>query len=358
MNAEIIALIGFLIAAYAIVANDAIQTLGTFLSSNSNRPWWVLWLYAGSVLLIVFLYSWFRYDGDVTYGRLEKFPEPAGGLTWLHVIPPVVVLVLTRFGIPVSTTFLVLTMFAPSNMGGMLTKSLMGYLVAFVLGLLVYRYVAKTLEKRWIDSPSDAPGRTWVALQWCSTGFLWSLWLMHDLANIFVYLPRRLSIAYLVFAAVTMLVLHAIMFAFRGGEIQKIVLSKTNTTDIRSATVVDFLYAFILLFFKELNNMPMSTTWVFLGLLAGREIAITLNSKQKSLKATGKLVLSDGAKAGIGLAISVLLAIGLPGINHSLNEGSSLTASEPVTITVEPKGAREQNAAREQSAALANTPLH
>lgn len=34
--------IGFLMAAYSIVANDAIQTLGTFLSSNSHRPWWVL----------------------------------------------------------------------------------------------------------------------------------------------------------------------------------------------------------------------------------------------------------------------------------------------------------------------------
>ncbi|MEL6973478.1 MAG: hypothetical protein AAFO02_25200, partial [Bacteroidota bacterium] len=36
----------------------------------------------------------------------------------------------------------------------------------------------------------------------------------------------------------------------------------------------DFLYALILLFFKEFSNVPMSTTWVFLGLLAGREIAI------------------------------------------------------------------------------------
>lgn len=210
--------------------------------------------------MVVFLYSWFRYDGDVTYGRLEKFPEPVGGLSWLHVVPPFVVLILTRFGIPVSTTFLVLKTFAPGNMGSMLSKSLVGYVVAFALGLVVYRSVTKSVEKRWIDSANQPPGQGWVALQWCSTAFLWSLWLMHDLANVFVYLPRRLSVAYLVFAAVTMLVLHAIIFAFRGGEIQKIVLSKTNTTDIRSATVVDFLYAFILLFFKEWNNMPMSTT--------------------------------------------------------------------------------------------------
>ncbi|MEM9261646.1 MAG: hypothetical protein AAGA62_18540, partial [Bacteroidota bacterium] len=55
---------------------------------------------------------------------------------------------------------------------------------------------------------------------------------------------------------------------------QKIVKAKTNTTDIRSATLIDFTYGIVLLFFKEFSNVPMSTTWVFLGLLAGREIAL------------------------------------------------------------------------------------
>ncbi len=46
LNMELLVMIvGFTLAAYAIVANDAIQTLGTFLSSNSHRPWWVLWLF-------------------------------------------------------------------------------------------------------------------------------------------------------------------------------------------------------------------------------------------------------------------------------------------------------------------------
>jgi hypothetical protein len=64
------------------------------------------------------------------------------------------------------------------------------------------------------------------------------------------------------------------IFYSRGGAIQEIVKAKTNTVDIRSATIIDFLYALILLFFKEFSKVPMSTTWVFLGLLAGREIAI------------------------------------------------------------------------------------
>ena len=32
-------------------------------------------------------------------------------------------------------------------------------------------------------------------------------------------------------------------------------------------------------FFKELNDLPMSTTWVFVGLLCGRELAIATHHK-------------------------------------------------------------------------------
>ena len=50
---HLFALAGFCLASYSIVGNDAIQTLGTFLSSNSKRPWWVLWIFACSILVSV-----------------------------------------------------------------------------------------------------------------------------------------------------------------------------------------------------------------------------------------------------------------------------------------------------------------
>ena len=31
----------------------------------------------------------------------------------------------------------------------------------------------------------------WTIAQWLSTGFLWHMWLSHDIANVFVYLPRN-----------------------------------------------------------------------------------------------------------------------------------------------------------------------
>ncbi len=315
---EILMIAGFLLAAYSIIANDAIQTLGTFLASNSHRPWWVLWIFGGGVLAFVILFGWISSGGDPAYGRLEKFPEPAGGITWIHVVPPLVILMLTRFGIPVSTTFLVLAIFNPGNIDEMLIKSGAGYLVAFVVAILVYRFVINNVTEYFEKTKNEPIPFYWVMLQWLSTAFLWSMWLIQDLANIFVYLPRTLSLVEVMLATAFMVGLIGIVFYQFGGEIQKIVTSKTGTTDIRAATIIDFIYAIILLVFKEWSNMPMSTTWVFLGLLAGRQFAITLHMYNPPLNETSRLVLSDAAKAGLGLIVSLTLAFGLPPLYNAL----------------------------------------
>jgi hypothetical protein len=39
--------------------------------------------------------------------------------------------------------------------------------------------------------------------------------------------------------------------------------------------MINLFFAFILFYFKEASKVPMSTTWVFLGLLAGREIGMS-----------------------------------------------------------------------------------
>ena len=149
-------------------------------------------------------------------------------------------------------------------------------------------------------------------LQWLSTGFLWSQWLIQDLANIFVYLPRDMAAGWLVFGSGLLVILLGIVFYQFGGEIQKIVTSKTDTTDIRAATIIDFIYGMVLLIFKEWSNMPMSTTWVFLGVLAGREFALSMYLADTDARATARKVLFDAGKALSGLVVSVILAFGLP----------------------------------------------
>ena len=301
-------LLGFALAAYSVVSNDSIQTLGTFLSSNAHRPWWLLWLFSGGILVAVLLYGWLMNDGDPAYGRLAAFPAPEGGVGWLHVAAPFTLLVLTRFGVPVSTTFLVLSVFAPGNIQAMLVKSLSGYLVAFLVAIALYFAVRRLNDHlRRMAGSEEASATRWVVLQWASTAFLWSQWLIQDLANIFVFVPRTIGSWGLVGALAVLLAMQGVIYYQRGGRIQYIVTTKSMTADTRSATIIDFVFGLILMVFKEWSNMPMSTTWVFLGLLAGREIAMTLQTGG-SRAATAKLIGLDAFKAFSGLVISVLLA--------------------------------------------------
>ena len=331
---EIFALIGFFFAAYAVIANDSIQTLGTFLASNSHRPWWLLWLFAAGIMVAALLFQLFWGGGDIADGKLNKIPYPEDGIQWWHALPPIVLLFLTRFGIPVSTTFLVLTVFALSGgsategvMGSMLLKSLLGYVVAFAAGAVVWLLISRMWEV-WVGRTRDDDERLhplWTVFQWGTTGFLWWTWLLQDFANIFVFMPREPvfaddgTITMMVFrpeiivgGALLMAAMMAYIFKTRGGEIQKIVLSKTHTTDIRAATIVDLIYAIVLFYFKEMNDVPMSTTWVFLGLLAGREMAISFVTALRDRGAAMMDVGSDAGRALIGLIISVILAVGMP----------------------------------------------
>ena len=314
---EFYMIIGFLLAGYSVIANDSIQTLGTFFSSNGHRRWYVLWFFVSGVLILVIGYSWFMNDGDPAYGRLEKFPVPEGGVSWIHAIPPLALLILTRFGVPVSTTFLVLTVFAvtggqPGNLTAMLIKSSVGYVVAFSAAFVLFALLFKRLTEHFHRTQGSEIPRYWVVLQWSSTAFLWSQWLIQDLANIFVYFPRQLSLEWFIGGIVFLVLLQGYIVYRFGGEIQKIVTSKTDTTDIRAATLIDLIYGIILLIFKEWSNMPMSTTWVFLGVLAGREFALSLYLSDVKRKKTATKVFSDAGKAFAGLVVSVVLAFGLP----------------------------------------------
>lgn len=329
---EFLALLGFMIAAYSVVANDAIQTLGTFLSSNSKRPWWVLWIFAASVLIIVMIAGYHTQSGDIAFGRLNRLPYPEGGVQWYHVLPPAVLLILTRYGIPVSTTFLVLTVFALTGgeategvLGKMLIKSGLGYGVAFAFGAFVYILISRSWS-RWIANTKDQKLPVyWTVLQWSATAFLWWQWLEQDFANIFIFLPRTtietagvtqvtFDLNILILATIVMTLYLGWVFKNRGGEIQKIVLVKTNTTDIRAATLIDVMFAITLYIFKEMNDIPMSTTWVFLGLIAGRELAISFVAGLRPRNETVKDVIADMGRLFLGLVISILLAVIVPWI--------------------------------------------
>lgn len=317
-NPAIAMWIGFMLAGYSTIANDSIQTIGTFLASNMKRPWWVLWLYIGGIFVVTMTYSWITFDGDVSHQRLtaKGFAQAPQSFEYLQVVAPLFLLILTRLRMPVSTTFLILSCFSASTDGisSVLTKSLSGYFLAFIAAIVVWSALSRFFEKWFIGKP----GAWWVPFQWITSGALWMVWLMQDAANIAVYLPRSLHVGEFVAFTAYIFAGLGVLFYLKGDRIQDVVMEKSKVTDIRAATIIDLIYAFILYYFKVVSVVPMSTTWVFLGLLGGREIAMAItNTGTKSPKRALQMIGKDVLYAGIGLLISILLAIA---INPNIKE--------------------------------------
>jgi hypothetical protein len=320
--------LGFLFAAYSAVANDSIQSLGTFIESNRHKKWWILWLFTGLIFLATVTFSWVYFDGDVTYQRLTKpdgsspYPHPTQ-FSFFQIIAPLVLLILTRLRMPVSTTFLLLSVFSADSSGitSMIGKSISGYALAFVLSFLVWYFSYRTI-RRFFKGRKTHVG--WTVLQWSVSGSLWAVWLMQDGANIAVFLPRQQSgFEFTVFAGTIFLGL-GLLFYLRGDKIQEIVSEKVRIGDVRAATLVDFTYVLLLLYKLFISTIPMSTTWVFLGTIGGREIAINLarlkRGKTHKVKAV-RVVVRDLSYALIGLAVSMVLAIAaMPAVRSAAME--------------------------------------
>ncbi|MGB8705230.1 MAG: hypothetical protein WCD31_09390 [Gillisia sp.] len=314
-NSQVAMWLGFLFAAYATVANDSIQSLGTFIESNRHRSWWVLWLYIGGIFLATVIFSYVYFHGDVTYQRLlnpdgtTNYPHPVH-FSFFQIIAPLVLLILTRLRMPVSTTFLILSVFSADTSGitSVVSKSISGYVLAFILSFAVW-YFSYNIIKKYFKSRKLH--NAWSVVQWIVSGALWAVWVMQDGANMSVFLPRRQSVPqFIAFSTIVFLGL-GLLFYLRGDKIQRVISEKVRISDIRAATLVDLTYVILLIYKLFISTVPMSTTWVFLGIIGGREIAISLartKKGKKHRKKAGKMIFRDFAYAAIGLIISVALA--------------------------------------------------
>ncbi|CAM4145808.1 hypothetical protein [Gillisia limnaea] len=323
--------LGFFFAAYATVANDSIQSLGTFIESNKARPWWIMWLFIGGIFLATVTFSWIYFDGDVTYQRLLKpdgttnYPHPVN-FSFFQIIAPLILLILTRLRMPVSTTFLILSVFSADTSGitSVIWKSWSGYILAFILSFLVW-YLSYNAIKKYFKSRKFH--KSWPVIQWIVSGTLWGVWVMQDGANIAVFLPRQLDAFQFIIFSATIFAGLGLLFYLRGDKIQSVVSEKVRISDVRAATLVDLTYVILLIYKLFISTVPMSTTWVFLGIIGGREIAISLarNKKgKKHRKKAGRMIFKDFSYAMIGLAVSIALAAGAnPSIREAILESVS-----------------------------------
>ena len=304
-------IIGFGLAGYSVIANDSIQTLGTFIASKQKWfKWYTLASAASFVMIFAITWGWYSYDGDISYGRLNRIPFQE--IQWYHAVAPAILLVLTRVGIPVSTTFLVLSAFASTIvLEKMLVKSIVGYGIAAAVAYVCWIVISKFINEKFDEVTEDKWISFWRNSVWVTSGWLWWVWLSHDVANIAVYLPRQLDISLLLIVLAYFSVLIFYIFYIHGGPIQKVVLDKTGTRYARSATIINVIYAAVLYYFKELNDIPMSTTWVFVGLLCGRELAISTMNKDYKFKYVFPLIGKDFAKMIFGLSVSVAIVLAI-----------------------------------------------
>ena len=271
--------------------------------------WYTLAVSASFVMILALAWGWYNYDGDISYGRLTRIPYQE--IQWYHAVAPGILLLLTRVGIPVSTTFLVLSAFASTVvLEKMLMKSVVGYGLAAVVAYIAWIVISKLINEK-LDEVDEKWIGFWRNSVWVTSGWLWWVWLSHDVANIAVYLPRQLSLALLITVMTYFTILLFYIFYIHGGPIQKVVLDKTGTRYARSATIINVIYAVVLFYFKELNDLPMSTTWVFVGLLCGRELAISTMNKDYKFKYVFPLIGKDFIKMIFGLSVSVGIVLAI-----------------------------------------------
>ena len=131
------------------------------------------------------------------------------------------------------------------------------------------------------------------------------------MANIAVFLPRQLSFIQLLMVLCVTIGLLGYIFYTQGGKIQSVVLDKQGTRYVRSATIINVVYIVVLYIFKELNNLPMSTTWVFVGLLAGRELAISTVMRDYKFVYVFPIIAKDFGKMMLGLGVSVVVVLSI-----------------------------------------------
>ena len=152
---------------------------------------------------------------------------------------------------------------------------MIGYGLSFALATVVYLPFSKIVSD-YCDKTRASPSAFWKPIQWTTTGILWSVWLQQDMSNLAIFLPRALKIEEVVAVCIIIFFGLGIMLYQGGEKIQRIVDEKSRVKDIPEATLVDLLFAIVLFVFKIHSKIPMSTTWCFVGLLAGREVSIAI----------------------------------------------------------------------------------
>lgn len=301
--------IAFSISVLGVIGNDAVQTLGTFIENKRKVPWGLKLLMFGSLFAVLYFLTWKFMGGQVDFNRLKTFPVPKT-FTLFQILCPILLVIITRFKAPVSTTFFILSLFGGSNLASMLTKSFTGYIIAFFISFIGYYVLVQfdPEEYHTLEKKNPVEEAFWSRFQWFTTAVLWVCWISQDSSNLAIFLPRTLEFSEVLFAISIFVLALGFVFYTGGGAIQSIISEKKDIQSSKAATLLDIFYAILLLLALSYNSFPVSTTWLFLGILAGRELSLNVaTAKDLPYLETFRKVGKDIFLASMGLVLSLAL---------------------------------------------------
>ena len=97
-----------------------------------------------------------------------------------------------------------------------------------ILAYVCWIAISKFINEKFDEITTEWKIAFWRNAVWVTAAFLWATWLMHDVANIAVYLPRQLDVSLLAIVLIYFSILIFYIFYIHGGPIQKVVLDKTE----------------------------------------------------------------------------------------------------------------------------------
>ena len=217
---------GFMLSLISIIRNDSLQTLGPFLLANQSRvPKWRQMIFLCTVSVVVLMLGWSLNGGDPAWGRLNVqghvFTQPPI-FTWVYLISPLEMLLHTHWGAPLRTSFVVLPTFEFKNSSSLIQILLLVFLIIFLITIILY-WLGLWIFERWFfntNQSNHSVGLVWLITQWLVTAFLWAIWLVQDLANAFVFLPRQIDLLPMMMCTVLLCLGFCWLISVGGGPIQ------------------------------------------------------------------------------------------------------------------------------------------
>ncbi len=297
------------VSSYTVIGNNYIQTIGSFIVNNKQKSI-NIWIFLSISFIATTLISWFIYEGGVDYLLLKNI-EYQKDLDIIIVLIPLLLNIFTKYGIPVSATFLIIPLFGTSNtIHIMITKTITSYFLAFMVSFFIWSFIYKNLTNI-IKNTNEEVNKFWNIIEYITTGLVWIAWNILSICVFVVFVDRQFNIYELVIFNLIVIFILYLLINNSGGKIEKIIKEKRGSNNKKTTAIFNLLFAIILLYLQFFSNVPLTTTWVFLGLLAGKELAMTyvesnLFVSGRNMKASLAKIIVDLNKAVIGIVFSLI----------------------------------------------------